>query len=65
MVTKQPIKGPVVVIIDNNNYPIVAGYGFGLRTKLFGYFIRADWAWGIENNVRLPSIFYLSLSLDF
>ncbi|MDD2198250.1 MAG: hypothetical protein PHE08_00840, partial [Bacteroidales bacterium] len=58
-------NNPVVVIIDNNNYPIVAGYGFGLRTKLFGYFIRADWAWGIENNVRLPSIFYLSLSLDF
>jgi hypothetical protein len=58
-------NNPVIVIIDNNNYPIVAGYGFGLRTKLFGYFIRADWAWGIENNQRLPGIFYLSLSLDF
>ena len=56
---------PVTVIIDNNNYPIVAGYGFGLRSKLFGYFVRADWAWGIENNVRLPGIFYLSLNLDF
>jgi hypothetical protein len=56
---------PVTVIIHNNNYPIVTGYGFGLRTRLFGYFIRADWAWGIENNIQLPRIFYLSLSLDF
>lgn len=56
---------PVTVIIDNNNYPIVAGYGFGVRSKLFGYFVRADWAWGIENNTMLPSIFYLSLNLDF
>ncbi len=56
---------PVTIIIHNNNYPIVAGYGFGLRSKLFGYFIRADWAWGVENNIQLPRIFYLSLSLDF
>lgn len=56
---------PVTVIIDNNNYPIVAGYGFGIRSKLFGYFVRADWAWGIENNTLLPGIFYLSLNLDF
>ncbi len=56
---------PVTVIIDNNNYPIVAGYGFGIRSKLFGYFVRADWAWGIENNTLLPGVFYLSLNLDF
>lgn len=56
---------PVTVIIYNDNYPIVSGYGFGVRSKLFGYFIRADWAWGIENNIQIPRIFYLSLSLDF
>ncbi|NLA24743.1 MAG: hypothetical protein GX879_07230, partial [Bacteroidales bacterium] len=56
---------PITIIIDNNNYPIVAGYGFGIRSKLFGYFIRADWAWGVENNNILPRIFYLSLNLDF
>ncbi|MDL2262524.1 hypothetical protein LJC11_03360, partial [Bacteroidales bacterium OttesenSCG-928-I21] len=55
----------ISVVIYNNNYPIVAGYGFGLRTKLFGYFIRADWAWGLENGEILSPIFYLSLGLDF
>ncbi len=58
-------NGPVKVTIDTNREPIVMGYGFGARAMLLGYFIRADWAWGIENNVILPRIFYLSLVLDF
>ena len=45
--------------------PVVAGYGFGLRTTLFGYFIRADYAWGIETKVVQPPRLYLSLGLDF
>ena len=54
-----------VVTIDSNRDPVVAGYGFGLRSQLLGYFVRLDWAWGIENRVILPRVFYLSLSLDF
>ena len=56
---------PVSVIIDHNKSPVVFGYGFGLRSRLFGYFVRADWAWGIDTNIILPRMFYLSLSLDF
>jgi WD40 repeat protein len=56
---------PVRVIIDKKRSALLAGYGFGLRTKLFGYFMRADWAWGIDKNVILPRVFYFSLSLDF
>ncbi|MDD3858716.1 MAG: hypothetical protein PHW83_00840 [Bacteroidales bacterium] len=56
---------PVTVIIHNDNFPIVSGYGFGLRSRIFGYFIRADWAWGIDNNYIQPSMFYISLSTDF
>jgi outer membrane protein assembly factor BamA len=58
-------NGPITVTIDANREPIVAGYGIGLRSMLFGYFVRLDWAWGIENKVVLPRIFYFSLSLDF
>lgn len=65
-IPNNPVPGtPVVVTIDSNRDPIVAGYGFGLRSQLFGYFIRVDWAWGIENMQVQPRIFYLSLSLDF
>jgi WD40 repeat protein len=58
-------QGPVEIEIDADREPIVAGYGFGIRSQLFGYFVRLDWAWGIENMQVLPRIFYLSLSLDF
>jgi len=58
-------NGPITVIIDADREPIVMGFGAGLRSMLLGYFIRLDWAWGIENNILLPRIFYFSLSLDF
>ncbi|MCX6256534.1 MAG: hypothetical protein NTW49_01315 [Bacteroidia bacterium] len=58
-------NGPVTVTIDRDINPIVMGYGFGIHSRLLGYFVRADWAWGIEDNVIQPRIFYLSLSLDF
>ena len=59
------IDGPIKVTVFKNIDPIVAGYGFGMRTTLLGYFVRADWAWGVENGVsNKKPIFYLSLSLD-
>jgi Tol biopolymer transport system component len=59
------VNGPITVILDSNRDPIVEGFGAGLRAQLLGYFVRADWAWGIENHYILPRIFYLSFSLDF
>jgi WD40 repeat protein len=58
-------NGPVTVTLDSNREPIVAGIGAGVRAQVLGYFVRADWAWGIENSYILPRIFYLSFSLDF
>jgi hypothetical protein len=58
-------NGPITVVLDSNREPIVAGLGAGIRAQLLGYFVRADWAWGIENRYILPRIFYLSFSLDF
>ena len=58
-------NGPLTITIDSNREPVVAGYGFGFRSQLLGYWLRFDWAWGIENNIILPRIFYLSMSLDF
>lgn len=59
-------QNPITITLENQVEPIVGGFGFGLRTRLLGYFIRADWAWGVEDyEVRKKSVFYLSLSLDF
>lgn len=59
------LNNPITIIIDKERSPFVYGYGFGIRSKLLGYFIRCDWAWGVDSYVVSPRIFYLSLSLDF
>ncbi len=58
-------NNPIRIIINKNRSPFIYGYGFGLRSKLLGYFVRADWAWGVDSGAILPMVFYLSLSLDF
>lgn len=58
-------NGSVIVHLDTDREPLVFGTGFGARAQIMGYFIRADWAWGIENGYVLPRVFYLSFSLDF
>ncbi len=62
---REVVRGPITVRVDTERSPFVAGYGAGLRTKLLGYFMRFDYAWGYENGEITPGIFYFSLSLDF
>jgi WD40-like Beta Propeller Repeat len=56
---------PITVKVIKQKSAFVGGYGFGVRTKILGYFLRADWAWGYEDNEILPAMFYLSLNMDF
>lgn len=63
--TKLIIGHNYQIILKDQREPIVYGYGFGLRSKLFGYYIRFDWAWGVDDGEVLSGVRYLSLSLDF
>jgi len=63
--TKKIEQSPLNITVKVQKDPIVGGFGFGARTRVLGYFIRADLAWGVEDMVVQPSVFYLSLSLDF
>lgn len=45
--------------------PLLYGYGFGVRTNFLGYYMKADFAWGVKNSVTQPSTFYLTLGYDF
>jgi hypothetical protein len=63
--TREIYRPPLYITVQVQKDPLVAGYGFGLRSTLFGYFLRADWAWGVEDRTVQPRIFYLSLCLDF
>lgn len=56
---------PLTITLNTRKEPIVGGYGWGLRSRVLGYFIRVDWAWGIEDLIVLPRVTYVSFSLDF
>ena len=56
---------PLIIILKTQHNPLVGGYGWGVRSRVFGYFIRLDRAWGVQDGIILKPIWYLSLSLDF
>ena len=58
--------GNLNISVTEMKEPIVGGVGLGLRTTLFGYFIRGDMAWGIQDGtISKKPQFYLSFNLDF
>jgi len=56
---------PVAVFIKNNREPIIWGYGFGARAKILGYFVRADYGWGVDDGEIQDGVLHLTLNLDF
>lgn len=56
---------PIEVNVNYFRNPIVYGYGFGVRTMLFGYFVRADYAWGVETGDTKDPRLYISIGRDF
>ncbi len=56
---------PVSLEVNFFRDPVVAGYGAGIRTMLFGYFLKLDYAWGIETRVVQKPRLYLSMGMDF
>ncbi len=57
--------GGVLVTVNYFRNPFIGGYGVGFRSKLFGYFLKYDFAWGIDNGKNTDNIQYLSFGLDF
>jgi outer membrane protein assembly factor BamA len=54
----------VIVSLPAPDYSVAVGYGAGLRTMLFGYFMRLDAAWNIEQTTAKP-MFIFSIGTDF
>lgn len=73
------IERPQMVFIDQNNPnnpytvrfraggigPLAGGYGFGARSTILGYFLRADVAWEMNGFFRGKPIWYFAMGLDF
>jgi len=65
MVPETYYQKPITVIVKTPRNPLVGGMGLGLRTTVFGYFLRFDVAWGIEELHVYSPRYVLSFSLDF
>ena len=58
-------QNPFRATVTNFKNPFLVGYGVGVRTTILGYFVKADYAWGLEDKeVNKPKL-YLSLGYDF
>ncbi len=58
-------SGPFKAEIKNFLNPWLYSYGFGVRTVLLGYYMKADLAWPVENyKVKNPRL-QVSLGFDF
>jgi len=60
-----PGFNPVTITVDYFRNPLIAGYGVGFRTQLFGYFIKFDIAQAIDYGTQSGIMRYLSFGYDF
>ncbi|MBO7646874.1 MAG: hypothetical protein J6S56_02100 [Bacteroidales bacterium] len=65
--TRYINNGPISIMIKRQVDPFVGGFGLGLRFSLIGYFLRFDYAWGVEDFsiVNKKGMFLFSIGTDF
>ncbi len=62
----NPPDNPVITVQAKYfRDPLVMGYGFGFRSTLLGYYLKFDYAWGIETGQIIDPRIYFSLGMDF
>ncbi|MFY7964028.1 MAG: hypothetical protein ACOVO1_03970 [Chitinophagaceae bacterium] len=62
----NPNINPITVKIDAGGLgPFAGGYGFGVRSTLFGYFLKFDVAWPMKGVFVGKPLGYFALGLDF
>jgi hypothetical protein len=57
--------GGYIITLTTAGSPIVASTGLGMRTRLFGYYLRLDFAWGLENREFGGRMTQFALGYDF
>ncbi|MGZ3885053.1 MAG: hypothetical protein ACXVPD_12920, partial [Bacteroidia bacterium] len=58
-------NNPITLTIYNQKNPLVGGFGFGLRSRILGYFVRIDFARGVDDLKIQKEITYISFTTDF
>lgn len=63
--TTMSDHGPFKIEVTNFKDPFLSGTGLGVRTSIFGIFVKADYGFGIEDKSFNGSQLYLSVGKDF
>ncbi|PWJ58404.1 surface antigen-like protein [Dyadobacter jejuensis] len=56
---------PFRATVTDFNNPYLMGYGLGARSTLFGFYVKLDYAWGVDNGYTNKPIPYVTLGYDF
>ena len=65
--TRYITSGPISVMVKRQVDPFVGGFGVGIRCSLLSYFLRFDYAWGVEDFKieNKKGMFLFSIGTDF
>ena len=60
-------SGSISAKVHRQVEPFVGGFGLGLRASLLGYFLKLDYAWGVEDYkiYKKKGMLMFSLGVDF
>ena len=66
-INNTTLESPPVIVVNVKYFrdPLVMGYGVGVRSTLLRYFVKVDYAWGIETGAIQDPKIYISLGKDF
>lgn len=65
-INSAQLENPIVSLnIKYYRDPIIMGYGWGMRTNVVGYFVKFDYAWGIDTKATLTPRMHFSIGKDF
>lgn len=56
---------PTIITVINEKDPMVAGFGWGVRSRIYGYFVRLDIGYGVDNFKTQKRVISLSFATDF
>jgi len=56
---------PVSITVQTLKSPFIMGFGAGARAQVFGYNVRMDLAWGVEDYTVQKPLLHLSLGKNF
>ncbi len=56
---------PTIITVINNKDPMVAGFGWGIRSRIYGYFVRLDIGYGVDKLKWQKRLIGLSFATDF